>query len=60
MMFDMPVEKTENVSVPMVANEHTITEKDKPEPKSALALGLPASWSIEPPAVIVRRKARAI
>jgi len=29
------------------------------EPKSALAIGLP-NWSIEPPAVVVRRKVRAI
>ncbi|MDR1642465.1 MAG: hypothetical protein LBT59_22480 [Clostridiales bacterium] len=30
------------------------------EPRSALAMGLPESWSIEPPTMVVRRKARSL
>ena len=57
MMFDAPVEKTER---PVAPETEPVEVRSEPtEPKSALAIGLPA-WSIEPPTVVVRRKARAI
>jgi hypothetical protein len=62
MMLETPAENTNNVSEPVVTipDEPVKTEEEKSELKSALAMGLPESWSIEPPAVVVRRKARAI
>jgi hypothetical protein len=62
MMFDALVEKTENTVMPDAADvtEPTAGHSEPKEQSSALAIGLPATWSIEPPAVVVRRKARAI
>lgn len=37
-----------------------ISQSEEQETDSALAKGLPAAWSIEPPAIVVRRKARNI
>jgi hypothetical protein len=61
-MLDTPAENTNNTaeSVAVIPEETIKTEEEKTEIKSALAMGLPESWSIEPPAVVVRRKARAI
>lgn len=56
-LFDNPEETS-------VENKTSDTRKedeniDNNDPKSPLAYGLP-SWSIEPPAVVVRRKVRAL
>lgn len=57
-MFDAPAEKAE--LTPGLAIEPAAAEAEEFEPKSALAMGLPAAWSIEPPTIVVRRKARSI
>lgn len=60
MMFDAPAENAENTYDPVIAPESSAAKTEESEPKSALAVGLPAAWSIEPPALVVRRKTRVI
>lgn len=60
MMFDAPAVNMENAHGLEAASESFTAKTEVSEPKSALALGLPAAWSIEPPAVVVRRKTRSI
>lgn len=71
-MLGTPVENTEFVSDQIASPEAAAAKTEEfeqmpasvksedSEPKSALAVGLPAAWSIEPPAMGVRRKARAL
>jgi hypothetical protein len=62
MLFDIP-EKTgdspENHAAPL-SSETDISGDPENASLSPLAMGLPADWSIEPPSVVVRRKARVL
>lgn len=60
MMFDAPAEKAEDTPGLATAPESAADNVEEFEPGSVLAMGLPAAWSIEPPAIIVHRKTRAI
>jgi hypothetical protein len=58
-----PVEAAPAAAVPAVQTAPAAAAPasiETAEPQSALAAGLPEGWAIEPPAVVVRRKARAI
>lgn len=55
-----PVEEIENAVSSVDTIEPIRIKTEISESESALARGLPSTWSIEPPAIVVRRKARTI
>lgn len=59
MMFDAPSGQM-NTEISADVNKSAVSQSEEQEDDSALAKGLPAAWSIEPPAIVVRRKARSI
>jgi hypothetical protein len=62
MLLDIP-EKTGDypeTNAALLSPENDISGDAEISSRSPLAMGLPAGWSIEPPAVVVRRKARVL
>lgn len=61
-ILDSSFKETEDIvaPAPAPATEPVAVQGETAEERSALALGLPTSWSIEPPAIVVRRKVRIL
>lgn len=60
MELNIPAEETENAVTSVDTIETVCVKTEISESESALAKGLPSTWSIEPPSIVVRRKARTI
>lgn len=58
--LNIPADETENAVSSADTNEPVCVKTEESESESALAKGLPSTWSIEPPAIVVRRKARTL
>jgi hypothetical protein len=61
MLLDIPEKTGDFPETPALSSpENDISVDMGNSAGSPLAMGLPTDWSIEPPAVVVRRKARVL